>query len=186
MRAIRKSSALGAPSIERGVERFRQVLRDQSLKMSTVRETIARSALACDGHFSAEDLLRTLKNEGVRDAHLATVYRAIPLMVEAGLIQPVLLSRGDGQLYEVIFERDHHDHLICTSCGTVVEYRSEALDALEREIAEEFGFELDEHVHELIGRCSSCRRTARRAVAQISPVTLMKKARPGRWTPKKS
>jgi Fur family ferric uptake transcriptional regulator len=184
MRIVRKSSALGAPSIERGLERFRQVLRDQSLKMSTVREAIARSALACEGHFSAEDLLHTLKNQGVRDAHLATVYRAIPLMVEAGLIQPVLLSRGEGQLYEVVFERDHHDHVICSSCGSVVEFRSEALDALEREIAEQLGFELDEHVHELIGRCSTCRRaehgSPRRSRVQISPVTLMKKARPGR------
>lgn len=140
------------------MERFRAVLRERSLKMSKVRESIARTALAYPGHFSVDDLVQQLHENGVRDAHQATVYRALPLMVEAGLIQPALISKSDGQRYEASFEREHHDHLVCTSCGRVVEYQSETLEALQREIAHRHGFVLDDHVLELRGRCRDCRR----------------------------
>lgn len=154
----RKHAGIQPEAIARGLDRFRSVLRERSLKMSKVRESIARAALAYQGHFSVEELVRALQNEGVNDAHLATVYRAMPLMVEAGLVQPALISRADGQRYESAFEREHHDHLVCTSCGKVVEYQSEAMEALQREIAGRFEFELDDHVLELRGRCKACRR----------------------------
>jgi len=89
---------------------------------------------------------------------MATVYRALPLLVDAGLIQPALVSKSDGQRYEVAFEREHHDHLVCSGCGRVVEYQSETLEALQREIARRYGFELENHVNELRGRCKECRR----------------------------
>jgi Fur family ferric uptake transcriptional regulator len=138
------------------------VLHDRSLKMSRVREAIARAALGQGGHFSVEDLLRVLHRKGVHEAHMATVYRAVPLMIEAGLIQPALVGNSDSQHYEVAFEREHHDHLICTGCGRVVEYQSEALEALQREIAERYDFELDDQTHELLGRCRNCRRAEAR------------------------
>jgi Fur family ferric uptake transcriptional regulator len=155
MRGSRKVNS--DDSIDRALERFKNVLHGRSLKMSTVRESIARAALNYDGHFSVEELLRVLRSKGVSEAHLATVYRAIPLLVEAGLIAPALLSKGDHQRYEAAFEREHHDHLVCTLCGRVVEFVSEALEALQREIAERYDFELDDHVHELLGRCEDCR-----------------------------
>ncbi len=106
----------------RALERFRAVLHGRSLKLSKVRESIARAALSYDGHFSVDDLLRLLQRRRVHDAHLATIYRAVPLMIEAGLIQPALVAAKDGQRYEVSFEREHHDHLVCTGCGIVLEY----------------------------------------------------------------
>ena len=158
MRTARKSSPMKQETMDRALERFRAVLRDRSLKMSKVRESIARTALAYEGHFSVDDLLNVLHERGVRDAHMATVYRAVPLLIDAGLIQPALVSKTDGQRYEAAFEREHHDHLVCTNCGRVVEYQSETLEALQREIAKRYDFELDDHVHELRGRCKDCRR----------------------------
>lgn len=158
-----KEEAMG-----RALERFKSVLHDRSLKMSKVRESIARTALAYQGHFSVDDLLNELHSRGVRDAHMATVYRAVPLLVDAGLIQPALVSKSDGQRYEASFEREHHDHLVCTGCGKVVEYQSETLEALQREIAKRYEYELDDHVHELRGRCKDCRRTTAPARATHS------------------
>ena len=158
MRTDRKEPALKQEAIDRGLERFRSLLRERSLNMSKVRESIARAALTYRGHFSVDELVQSLHESGVQDAHLATVYRAMPLLVEAGLVQPALISKADGQRYEASFEREHHDHLVCTSCGRVVEYQSEAMEALQREIARRFEFELDDHVLELRGRCKSCRR----------------------------
>jgi len=159
MRTVRRTPRAGGKAIQRALTRYREVLHDRSLKMSRVRESIARAALAQPGHFSVEDLLRTLKADGVNEAHMATVYRAVPLMVEAGLIQPALVAKSDSQHYEVAFEREHHDHLICTSCGRVVEYQSEALAALQDEIASRYEFQLDKHALSLRGRCKNCRRS---------------------------
>ncbi|HVW29996.1 MAG TPA: Fur family transcriptional regulator [Polyangiaceae bacterium] len=142
--------------VERALVRFRAVLHERSLKLSSVREAIVRAALARDGHFTVEELSKDLRSRGVLEAHVATVYRAIPLLVEAGLIQATMLSRGNEHHYEVAFEREHHDHLVCKLCGKVVEFHSEALEALQREIASRYGFVIDEHVHELLGRCGDC------------------------------
>jgi Fur family ferric uptake transcriptional regulator len=101
--------------------------------------------------------MRQLRDAKVKDAHLATVYRTLPLLVESGLIQPTLLSAGERHFYEAAFERPHHDHLICTSCGKVVEFEFEAFEVLQRDVAERYGFRLSAHFHELLGQCADCR-----------------------------
>ena len=130
----------------------------RELRMTAVREAIVRAVLEYDGHFHVQELARVLQEHGVRDAALATVYRAMPLLVEAGIAQPALMSSGDEQRYEAAFERPHHDHLVCTKCGEVIEFHYEALEALQRDIAEQYGYELTGHVHELLGRCPKCRK----------------------------
>jgi len=160
MRPGRKGGRLGQEARARALDRFRHVLRERSLKSSRVREAVARAALAQTGHFTVEDLLSALREGGVNEAHMATVYRAIPLLLEAGLIQPALVLNSDSQHYEVVFEREHHDHLVCTNCGRVVEYQSAALLALQRKIAARYEFTLDEQTSELHGRCKSCRRAS--------------------------
>jgi Fur family ferric uptake transcriptional regulator len=167
MRTIRKTPPLKEEALIRALEELRQLLHARALKMSRVREAIARAALGQTAHFGVDDLLRVLHANGIHEAHMATVYRALPLMVEAGLIQPALTAKADGQRYEVSFEREHHDHLVCTSCSRVIEYQSEAMEALQREIAEKYDFELADHVHELRGRCPDCRRAAgKRAIRE--------------------
>jgi Fur family transcriptional regulator, ferric uptake regulator len=141
----------------RALATFKNTLHERGLRLSTVREAIARVALTYDGHFEVNDLMRALRAANIQDAHLATVYRTLPLLVESGLIQPTLLSSGERHFYEPAFERKHHDHLICTSCGRVVEFEFEAFEVLQRDIAERYGFELTAHFHELLGRCSACR-----------------------------
>jgi Fur family ferric uptake transcriptional regulator len=158
VRTVRKNAALSEETLQRALEKFRAALRTRALKMTSVREAIVRAALTYDGHFGVDELLATLATRGVSEAHMTTVYRTLPLLVETGLVQPALLTRREGQRYEAAFEREHHDHLICSHCGKVVEFQSEAIEALQREIASRHGFELTEHVHELVGRCSACRR----------------------------
>jgi Fur family ferric uptake transcriptional regulator len=158
MRTSRSTVGVDEARMRRAIDRLRETIREKSLKMTSVREAIVRAALSYDGHFSVDDLLQVLRNARIKDAHLATVYRAMPLLVEAGLVQPALVSEGDSQIYEAAFEREHHDHLVCTGCGRVIEYHSEALEALQRDIASRYGFELNGHVHVLRGRCRDCRR----------------------------
>jgi len=143
--------------LRRALEHFQHALAEQSLKMTDVRRAIVRVALSYPGHFEVQDLVRELRAHGVNEASMATVYRVLPLLLETGLVQPTLLS-GERHRYEASFEREHHDHLVCTSCGKVVEFRFEPFEALQEDLAQRYDFELTAHFHELLGRCGDCRR----------------------------
>lgn len=152
------SPCLDEEGIQRALDRFRDELRADGQRYSSVREAIARAALSYDGHFEVNDLLAVLRDQGVKDAHMTTIYRALPLLVKSKLIEQVLLSAGNRQFYERCFERAHHDHLICTGCGRVVEFEFEAFELLERDIAARYGFTLESHFHELLGKCDVCQK----------------------------
>lgn len=161
MRRVPPPRKLDERGLERAVERLRALTRNKGLKNSSAREGVARAALRRQGHFSVEDLVKELRAGGVTDVHPSTVYRVLPLLVEAGLLQVTLVSRGEGARYERAFEREHHDHLICTACGVVVEFHFEAIEVLQRDLATRFGFHLTGHIHELLGICKDCRSIRR-------------------------
>jgi Fur family transcriptional regulator, ferric uptake regulator len=145
----------------RAVARLREVLHRRSLRITPVREAILEAVLHQQGHFEIPDLVRELQGVGVQEASQATVYRALPLLVEAGIIQQTLVS-GSKLQYESTFEREHHDHLVCGECGKVIEFHFEAFEMLQKELAAKYDFELTRHFHELIGRCGECRRKLQR------------------------
>jgi len=154
MRLDRNKEPVRQP-LPSAVERFRKVLQRKSLRWTREREAIMKVVLAREGHFEVPDLVAALRKEGV-DASRATVYRALPLLIEAGLIHPTVLS-GERHRYEATFGHRHHDHLICSQCDKVVEFRFEAFEILQREVAAKHGFDLTDHFHELIGICSNCK-----------------------------
>jgi Fur family transcriptional regulator, ferric uptake regulator len=161
MKRLATVKALDPTAIDRALEQLSELVRMRGLKSSAVREAVARAALARRGHFTVDELIHDLRRKGVDGVHPATVYRVLPLLVEAGLLQATLVSSGDGARYERAFEREHHDHLICTDCGQVIEFQSEAIEVLQREVAETFGFNLTGHIHELLGKCQACAKRSR-------------------------
>jgi Fur family transcriptional regulator, ferric uptake regulator len=152
MRISRNKGTVAAATMREGLERFREFLHERSLRTTGVREAIVKAALARKGHFLIDELAEDLRSEGVSKA---TVYRAMPLLIEAGIVQPTVLS-GEKHRYEAAFGHEHHDHLICSRCGEVVEFQFEAFEILQRELAAKHGYRLTAHFHELIGICSAC------------------------------
>ena len=136
---------------------FSRHLRDQGLRMTTERAKLLDAILSMKGHFSTEALLEKIKTKHLPVSR-ATVYRFLPVLVEAGVIQQSLLSKEGQTQFEVTWEKDHHDHLICSRCGKIVEFHHNTIEILQREIASKFGFVLDHHVMELVGRCTSCKK----------------------------
>ncbi|MBX3184227.1 MAG: transcriptional repressor [Polyangiaceae bacterium] len=150
------AAALDSAGVERGLARLKALVRERNLKSSAVRDAVARAALQHEGHFTVEELVQTLRARGVEGAHRATVYRVLPLLVDAGLIHPALVASGDGSRYERAFEREPHEHITCTRCGRVEEFQSDAVAALQADLASRLGFRLTGRVHELFGVCSGC------------------------------
>ncbi len=104
-------------------------------------------------HLSAEDVYRALIGEQV-EIGLATVYRVLTQFEEAGL-----LSRSQFDTGKAVFELndgDHHDHLVCTNCGVVVEFSDVEVERRQQKIAKDNGFFLESHAMVLYGTCRDC------------------------------
>ncbi|MBN2361096.1 MAG: transcriptional repressor [Deltaproteobacteria bacterium] len=139
-----------------GIDRFRAFLRDRSLRVTEVRERVALAVLQRHGHFDVDEVVAELRRGGTR-ASRATVYRALPLLEQAGLIAATTGQR-ERQRYERALDRRHHDHLVCTRCKRVVEFEYPAFEILQHKVAEMYGFLLTSHTHQLFGLCPACRR----------------------------
>jgi len=105
-------------------------------------------------HLSAEDVYRALLVEKV-EIGLATVYRGLTQFEQAGI-----LSRSQFDGVKAIFELndgDHHDHLICTHCGKVVEFTDDEIEDRQHKVASDHGFTLESHAMMLYGICADCK-----------------------------
>ena len=105
-------------------------------------------------HLSAEDVYRILLAQEV-DAGLSTIYRVLNQLVQANI-----LLRHSFEADHAVFELNeggHHDHLICVACGRVEEFRDEAIEIRQREVASANAFVLREHMLVLYGLCPECR-----------------------------
>jgi Fur family ferric uptake transcriptional regulator len=136
------------------LERFERFLHRKDLRLTEARAAIVEAALARDGHYPIEELIADLKARGIRGSK-ATVYRTLPLLAEAGILQPAIIA-ADTKSYETTFGRHHHDHLLCGTCGKVIEFEFEAFEILQREVASKHGYRLESHYHELVGTCPDC------------------------------
>jgi Fur family ferric uptake transcriptional regulator len=102
-------------------------------------------------HMSAEDVYRELLNEN-QDIGLATVYRVLTQFEQAGL-----LKRSNFESGKAVFELNegsHHDHLVCLQCGKVEEFFDAEIEKRQHRIAQDRGFELQDHALALYGNCT--------------------------------
>src|SRR5687768_12712805 len=115
--------------------RWRDYLSTHKLNTTQQRELIVDSFLRCKDHVSIDDLLSRVRKRNKRVGY-ATVYRTLRLLVDSGLAHQ--RQFGDGQArYEVAGE--HHDHLICTKCGLILEFEDDAIEDMQDKIAERLG-----------------------------------------------
>ena len=111
--------------------------------------------LASEEHLSAEELYNIVSTKEPKIG-LATVYRTLALLTESGLAAE--LDFGDGQKrYEHNYQHAHHDHMICTQCGKIIEFQNSMIEKLQEDVAKEHGFEMTTHKLDMFGICKDCR-----------------------------
>jgi Fur family ferric uptake transcriptional regulator len=130
-------------------------LKNQGLRLTSERRALIQLVLNFKGHFNAEKLLRRAQDQKLRISR-ATVYRLLPLLKEIGVLQTSLVFEGQTH-FELAWEKDHHDHLVCSKCNKVVEFQNGEIEKLQHQIAKQYGFTLENHVMELHGVCKNCR-----------------------------
>jgi Fur family ferric uptake transcriptional regulator len=140
---------------------FRDYLRGNGLPITAQRLVIAEIVLGSSEHLSAEDVMIELGRRGAY-AGTATVYRTLELLIRGGLA--VERDFGEGfKRYEAAHGIPAHEHLQCTFCGKIVEFRDEGLEEMATRIAQQNGFVRVGHRLVITGVCLDCRVRAVRA-----------------------
>jgi len=137
------------------LERFRRYLTETGHRVTEQRMQVARVFFQTGGHLSVEDLLQRVRREAPRTGH-ATVYRTLHLLADAGLASRREFDQGYAR-YEREVEAAHHDHMVCTACGRIMEFEEDEIETLQAAVAQRHGFQVTRHRLELYGICAACR-----------------------------
>ncbi|MBQ7453825.1 MAG: transcriptional repressor [Selenomonadaceae bacterium] len=138
---------------------LREKLSERGYKMTPQRKEILKIFVEHPDshHMSAEDVYGILR-ENESEIGLATVYRALDLLSELGIL--VQVDFGDGCARYELNTADpkvhHHHHLICLKCKKIIEFEEDLLDDLEETIADESGFQILNHEVKFFGYCKEC------------------------------
>jgi Fur family ferric uptake transcriptional regulator len=134
---------------------FKTYLESKHLKHSQPRWEIFDTFMQADTHLTAEELYQLVKkkNPGIGSA---TVYRTLKLMGDSGLCRELKFADGSTH-YERLQGKAHHDHLICTHCGSFVEVFDREIEKLQEKLFKLNGYYPQWHRLELYGICGKCR-----------------------------
>jgi Fur family ferric uptake transcriptional regulator len=149
------------PTISREMVReaqgiLHQHLKRVGLKHTAQRDTILRTFLETREHLSTDELHRLVKKKDAKIGY-TTVYRTLKLLAGCGLASEVAFHDGIAR-YEHQYNRRSHHHMVCTSCGSSVEFFSGEVERLEREIGRKYHFETTRHTFQIYGVCEDCRK----------------------------
>ncbi len=131
---------------------LKKQLAQKHLKLTKQREIILDAFLKND-HITAEGLYQQLAQTHIH-LGLATIYRTLNLLCELGIGQERDFG-GHKTTFDNILHKKHHDHIICRQCGKIVEFACPDIEKLQEEMANQYGFILENHKLELYGRCKN-------------------------------
>ncbi len=127
-------------------------VREAGYKLTPPRLAVLQ-VIEQDNHLSPAEIYQRalLIQPGVG---LATVYRALELFTELGIVRPITV--GDGPPTYIRAEGGHH-HLVCSACGRLIEFDECSSGALAQELADRYDFHIQSHLLEFYGLCADCR-----------------------------
>jgi Fur family transcriptional regulator, ferric uptake regulator len=133
---------------EQRAARYEAELRAEGVRITRQRRALLRVLAEANDHPDANELYRRVVTRD-RSVALSTVYRTLAILENRGVIHR--LEFDDGRARFEHADRQHHDHLIDMETGQVIEFRSEAIERLQAEIAAELGYKIIRHKLQLYG-----------------------------------
>lgn len=133
---------------------FQEFISRKGMNATAQRRIIAEVFFRFPGHHSLEEFYQRVQQQ---DASIGqtTVYRTLKLLCEAGLAMEIHFSDGIAR-YELAASDSHHDHMVCVTCGKIIEIYDPRIEKIQHELARKYGFLLRGHVHNLYGVCADC------------------------------
>jgi Fur family ferric uptake transcriptional regulator len=137
------------------LEKFKTLLKNNTLKFTKQRELILKFLYENNSHFTPEDIYMLLKKENPNiNIGIATVYRTLTLLEDSGIASSISFG-AQGKKYELGL-KNHHDHLICSECGKIIEFFDETIEEQQEKIAKKFNFKMSDHTMKIVGLCENC------------------------------
>jgi len=141
---------------EKEAEVLEHYLTSRHLKHSKQRKIILRFFLNAGKHVSPDELYRMVQKEYPRIGY-ATIYRTLRLLCVSGLSRELKFQDGVAR-FEPQYGTAHHDHLICTKCGRLIEVMDPEIERLQEKLTKAHGFYPETHRMELYGICRRCKK----------------------------
>lgn len=158
-------------------EKLNAFITSKKLRNTPQRDAIVEEIFRTDDHFTSEELFERVKNHPAKPSR-ATVYRALALLVEGGLITEIDLG-GSEKTYDPNFHNSPtHNHLICIDCGKVVEFEDTHLETLNDCLTRRLGFRPARQSLRIEACCEKLRASGR--CEQLIAARLAKKKLPNR------
>lgn len=133
---------------------FKRYLENHGLRFTQERRLILSEINSLSDHFEVEDLVLQLRSSG-RQVSTASVYRTIPLLIDAGIIIKNPCDQMQARL-EPVFGHEHHDHLVCIKCKKIIEFRDDEIEKRQETVAKTHGFSMEGHRLVISGYCPEC------------------------------
>ncbi len=137
-------------------ENFTKYLKSGSYRITPERFIIMEAVMNYDGHFDADELFFQVKTSGQKVSR-ATVYNTLDLLQDCGLISKYRFGENHSR-YEKAFGRPHHHHLICLECGDIIEFVSDRIEKIQKEVSDENKFKVQTSTLQIFGICSKCQK----------------------------
>lgn len=135
-------------------EHFKKLFHREHIDQFEDRFKILEVFLKTERHITAQEMHHLLTEDGI---HLPYEFlkQTLEMMCRYGFAQKRKFQ--DGQIrFEHRHLGQHHDHMICTRCGKILEFKNDALEKLQLEIATDSGFHMLQHKMEIYGICAEC------------------------------
>jgi Fur family ferric uptake transcriptional regulator len=137
------------------IDELKKIVKQKGLKYTEQREIVLSILLHAKEHLTAEEVYNEIKKEHKEsNIGIATVYRALSFLEEVDLITSITFGT-DGKKYESN-SKSHHDHLICTECGKIIEFIDDEIEKRQDKIAKKNKFKITSHSMQLYGTCEVC------------------------------
>lgn len=134
--------------------RWAAYLKSAGLKTTRQRRALFDCFILVEGHVSLDEMLERV-HQVLPSVGYATVYRTMKLFVEAGIAEERQFGDGQTRFEPSGAEHDHHDHLICRTCGTIFEFEDEEIERRQAAVARKFGLRIAEHRLDIWADCDS-------------------------------
>ena len=130
-------------------------LKQYGYKLTPQRLAVIRTITSSQDHLTPATIYQEVHQDHP-NIGLVTVYRTLEILAELGLICE-LHAGGTCRSYTTGTPGQHH-HLICSSCGTVLDFTGHSLSELEQSLSKDSGFRIDGHLLEFVGLCQTCQK----------------------------
>jgi len=137
-------------------EHFISYLKNNNLKWSKQRDYLIDIFLSADDHVTADELYKVAQKKYPQIGY-ATVYRTLKLLANSGIATAARFGHKSAR-FEMSNRDHHHDHLVCTECGNIIEFESEQIEKIQETVAHKKCFTITHHKLVLYGICKSCNK----------------------------